>query len=85
MSGSSLFPLTDFSPRKSITNIETAYLSGRYGAIPNVKKSQLQVAEKKMPQFMITTSECNQYAKEEREAEGLSTGKDPKEPLIARY
>lgn len=47
MSGSSLFPLTDFSPRKSITNIETAYLSGRYGAIPNVKKSQLQVAEKK--------------------------------------
>lgn len=46
MSGSSLFPLTDFSPRKSITNIETAYLSGRYGAIPNIKKSQLQVAEK---------------------------------------
>jgi AAA15 family ATPase/GTPase len=44
-SGSSLFPLTDFSPRKSITNIESAYLSGRYGGIPYINKNSLQVAE----------------------------------------
>jgi uncharacterized protein len=30
----SLYPLTDFSPRKSRENIELGYLSGRYGAIP---------------------------------------------------
>ena len=29
-----LFPLTDFSPRKDIANLERAYLSGRYGALP---------------------------------------------------
>lgn len=29
-----LFPLTDFSPRKSVENLEQSYLSGRYGAVP---------------------------------------------------
>ena len=29
-----LFPLTDFSPRKGVENLEQAYLSGRYGAVP---------------------------------------------------
>lgn len=33
---SSLFPLTDFSPRKGTENLEKAYLSGRYGALPLV-------------------------------------------------
>lgn len=33
----SLFPLTDFSPRKERENIELGYLSGRYGAIPFIK------------------------------------------------
>lgn len=32
-----LYPLTDFSPRKGRENLETAYLSGRYGALPFVK------------------------------------------------
>lgn len=31
---SSLFPLTDFSPRKGRENLETSYLAGRYGAVP---------------------------------------------------
>lgn len=35
-SESSLFPLTDFSPRKGTENLEKAYLSGRYGALPLV-------------------------------------------------
>lgn len=34
----SLYPLTDFSPRKGRENIEAAYLGGRYGAIPFVGK-----------------------------------------------
>lgn len=29
-----LYPLTDFSPRKCRENLELAYLSGRYGAVP---------------------------------------------------
>lgn len=30
----SLYPLTDFSPRKGRENLELSYLSGRYGAMP---------------------------------------------------
>ncbi|MBP2166995.1 AAA15 family ATPase/GTPase [Erwinia toletana] len=33
-----LFPLSDFSPRKGRENLETAYLEGRYGALPIIKK-----------------------------------------------
>jgi len=32
-----LYPLTDFNARKSRENLELAYLSGRYGAVPFVK------------------------------------------------
>jgi AAA15 family ATPase/GTPase len=32
-----LFPLTDFSPRKKTENLEQAYLSGRYGALPYIR------------------------------------------------
>lgn len=31
-----LIPLTDFRPRKTVENLEKGYLSGRYGALPNV-------------------------------------------------
>lgn len=37
-----LYPLTDFSPRKGVENLERGYLSGRYGALPylkNIKKA----------------------------------------------
>ena len=34
-----LYPLTDFSPRKGRENLELAYLSGRYGALPFIKSS----------------------------------------------
>jgi len=34
---STLYPLTDFSPRKGRENLELAYLSGRYGALPYVR------------------------------------------------
>lgn len=32
-----LYPLSDFSPRKGRENLELAYLSGRYGALPYVR------------------------------------------------
>ncbi|MCU7905250.1 MAG: ATP-binding protein [Candidatus Thiodiazotropha sp. (ex Epidulcina cf. delphinae)] len=32
-----LYPLTDFSPRKGVENLERGYLSGRYGALPYLK------------------------------------------------
>lgn len=34
--GTILYPLTDFSPRKGVENLERAYLGGRYGALPVV-------------------------------------------------
>lgn len=34
-----LYPLTDFSPRKGREDLESAYLSGRYGALPFVRES----------------------------------------------
>lgn len=34
MQATSLYPLTDFSPRKDRENLELGYLSGRYGALP---------------------------------------------------
>lgn len=38
----SLYPLTDFSPRKDRENIELGYLSGRYGALPFVRELELE-------------------------------------------
>ncbi len=38
---STLYPLTDFSPRKGRENLELAYLSGRYGAVPFIKSSAM--------------------------------------------
>ncbi|MDP2227733.1 MAG: ATP-binding protein [Moraxellaceae bacterium] len=32
-----LYPLTDFSPRKGRENLEAAYLAGRYGALPYLR------------------------------------------------
>ncbi len=37
MQDTRLFPLTDFSPRKKTENLEQAYLSGRYGALPYIR------------------------------------------------
>ena len=34
-----LFPLTDFRPRKGLENLERAYLTGRYGALPRARPS----------------------------------------------
>ena len=39
----SIYPLTDFSPRKNRENIESGYLSGRYGALPFIKSFDLKV------------------------------------------
>ena len=33
-----LYPLSDFTPRKGIEDIENSYLTGRYGALPYFKK-----------------------------------------------
>ncbi len=35
-----IYPLTDFRPRKMRENLEAAYLSGRYGAVPYIPESQ---------------------------------------------
>lgn len=39
---SSLYPLTDFSPRKGRENIELGYLSGRYGALPFIRNFNVE-------------------------------------------
>lgn len=36
-----LFPLTDFSPRKGLENLERSYLLGRYGALPYFRQIDL--------------------------------------------
>lgn len=36
-----VYPLTDFSPRKGRENLELAYLAGRYGAVPYVRKLKI--------------------------------------------
>ena len=38
-----LYPLTDFSPRKGRENLELAYLSGRYGALPYVRPLEKRI------------------------------------------
>ena len=38
----SLYPLTDFSPRKDRENLEQGYLSGRYGALPFIRPFELE-------------------------------------------
>ncbi len=36
-----VYPLTDFSPRKGRENLELAYLAGRYGAVPYMRKLKI--------------------------------------------
>ncbi|HEC97285.1 MAG TPA: ATP-binding protein, partial [Nitrospirae bacterium] len=38
---SKLYPLTDFSPRKGVENLERGYLAGRYGALPYLENIKL--------------------------------------------
>jgi AAA15 family ATPase/GTPase len=38
---SKLYPLTDFSPRKGVENLEQGYLAGRYGALPYLKNAKM--------------------------------------------
>ncbi len=42
---SHLFPLTDFSPRKGLENLERSYLSGRYGALPYFRQIDLAMGK----------------------------------------
>ncbi|PKI16291.1 AAA family ATPase [Colwellia sp. 12G3] len=39
-----LYPLSDFSPRKDKENIELGYLSGRYGALPFIRPFNIKEA-----------------------------------------
>jgi AAA15 family ATPase/GTPase len=39
-----LYPLSDFSPRKNKENIELGYLSGRYGALPFIRPFNIKEA-----------------------------------------
>lgn len=43
---SRLFPLSDFSPRKGLENLERSYLSGRYGALPYFRQIDAAMGEK---------------------------------------
>lgn len=38
---STLYPLTDFNPRKKVENLERGYLAGRYGALPYILSSKV--------------------------------------------
>lgn len=42
-----LYPLTDFHPRKDVENFESFYLQGRYGAIPFLQGFKTKVGELK--------------------------------------
>ena len=44
----SLFPLSDFRPRKGHENLERAYLSGRYGAVPYIRDSERPVTPRRV-------------------------------------
>ena len=41
--GTEMYPLSDFSPRKGRENLELSYLSGRYGALPFIKNTKLDL------------------------------------------
>jgi len=43
-SSTELYPLTDLSTRKEVENLERGYLSGRYGALPYIRKGKLEAA-----------------------------------------
>lgn len=40
-----VYPLTDFSPRKGVENLERGYLSGRYGALPYLASIKAVMAD----------------------------------------
>ncbi len=44
----SLFPLSDFRPRKGRENLERAYLSGRYGAVPYIRSQERTFARRRV-------------------------------------
>ena len=41
----SLFPLSDFRPRRGVENLEKAYLAGRFGALPYIQGSGRQPSD----------------------------------------
>lgn len=41
----SLFPLSDFRPRRGVENLEKAYLAGRFGALPYIRGSGRQPSD----------------------------------------
>ena len=41
----SLFPLSDFRPRRGVENLEKAYLAGRFGALPYIQGSSRQPSD----------------------------------------
>jgi len=42
MQSTSLYPLSDFSPKKGKENLERSYLSGRYGALPFIRSFNME-------------------------------------------
>ena len=40
-----LFPLSDFRPRRGVDNLERAYLTGRFGALPFIQESGRQTSD----------------------------------------
>ena len=41
----SLFPLSDFRPRRGVENLERAYLAGRFGGVPYIRGSSSQKSD----------------------------------------
>lgn len=41
----SVFPLTDFRPRRGVENLERSYLGGRYGAVPVLRSPEATTAD----------------------------------------
>lgn len=70
--GTVLYPLTDFSPRKT-ENLERGYLQGRYGAVPYLDRRLLVEAAKRANERARVTDEYDD-SESDSDVSGVSSG-----------
>ena len=52
-----IYPLSDFKPRRGVENLGRAYLSGRFGALPYIPGSSRRLSESDRPMVRIPAAE----------------------------
>jgi AAA15 family ATPase/GTPase len=65
-----LYPLTDFSPRKT-ENLERGYLQGRYGAVPYLDRNFLMDAVRRESEHTSTDAENDDSSESDLDASGV--------------